>query len=95
MKTLQNLKEYSWAVTLVLLVFVLFRQCGVNKDVDRIEKSVKLINQKVDSIPSGNKVKQQMNEVMFDFLIYEDDFDKKKTSLSDIKQKIQTSNNAK
>ena len=92
MKTLQNLKEYSWAVTLVLVVLVLFRQCGVNRDVDRIEKSVKSIHQKVDSIPSGNKIKQQMNEVMFDFLIYEDDFDKKKTSLSDIKQKIQTSN---
>ena len=92
MKTLQNLKEYSWAVTLVLVVLVLFRQCGVNRDVDRIEKSVKSIHQKVDSIPSGNMIKQQMNEVMFDFLIYEDDFDKKKTSLSDIKQKIQTSN---
>ena len=92
MKTLQNLKEYSWAVTLVLVVLVLFRQCGVNRDVDRIEKSVKSIHQKVDSIPSGNKIKQQMNEVMFDFLIYEDDFDKKKTSLSDIKQKIQTPN---
>lgn len=92
MKTLQNLKEYSWAVTLVLVVLVLFRQCGVNRDVDRIEKSVKSIHQKVDSIPSGDKIKQQMNEVMFDFLIYEDDFDKKKTSLSDIKQKIQTSN---
>ena len=92
MKTLQNLKEYSWAVTLVLVVLVLFRQCGVNRDVDRIEKSVKSIHQKVDSIPSGDKIKQQMNEVMFDFLIYEDDFDKKKTSLSDIKQKIQTPN---
>ena len=92
MKTLQNLKEYSWAVTLVLMVLIMFRQCGVNRDVDRIEKSVKSIHQKVDSIPSGDKIKQQMNEVMFDFLIYEDDFDKKKTSLSDIKQKIQTSN---
>ena len=92
MKTLQNLKEYSWAVTLVLMVLIMFRQCGVNRDVDRLEKSVKSIHQKVDSIPSGDKIKQQMNEVMFDFLIYEDDFDKKKTSLSDIKQKIQTSN---
>lgn len=92
MKTLQNLKDYSWAIMLALLVLVLFRQCGVNGDVDRIEKNVKLIQQKVDSIPSGNKIKQQMNEVMFDFLIYEDDFDKKKTSLSDIKQKIQTPN---
>ncbi len=92
MKTLQNLKDYSWAIMLALMVLILFRQCGVNSDVDRIEKSVKAINQKVDSIPSGDKVKQQMNEVMFDFLIYEDDFDKKKTSLTDIKQKIQNQN---
>jgi hypothetical protein len=30
-----------------------------------------------------------MNQVMFEFLIYEDDFDKKKISLSDIKNKIE------
>jgi len=90
MKTIEKIKNYSWAITLVLVLFVLLRQCGVNRDVDRIEKSVKSINSKVDSlvIPTKEDVRKEMNETMFNFLIYEDDFDKGKASLSDIKSKI-------
>ena len=93
MKTIEKIKNYSWAITLVLVLFVLLRQCGVNRDVDRIEKSVKSINNKVDSlvIPTKEDVRKEMNETMFNFLIYEDDFDKGKASLSDIKSKINTS----
>jgi hypothetical protein len=92
MKTIEKIKNYSWAITLVLVLFVLLRQCGVNRDVDRIEKSVKSINNKVDSlvIPTKEDVRKEMNETMFNFLIYEDDFDKGKASLSDIKSKINT-----
>ena len=92
MKTIEKIKNYSWAITLVLVLFVLLRQCGVNRDVDRIEKSVKSINSKVDSlvIPTKEDVRKEMNETMFNFLIYEDDFDKGKASLSDIKSKINT-----
>lgn len=35
------------------------------------------------------EVRDNMQEVMLDFLIYEDDLDKGKISLSDIKQKIE------
>ena len=93
MKTIEKIKNYSWAITLVLVLFVLLRQCGVNRDVDRIEKSVKSINNKVDSlvIPTKEDVRKEMNETMFNFLIYEDDFDKGKASLSDIRSKINTS----
>jgi hypothetical protein len=92
MKTIEKIKNYSWAITLVLVLFILLRQCGVNRDVDRIEKSVKSINNKVDSlvIPTKEDVRKEMNETMFNFLIYEDDFDKGKASLSDIKSKINT-----
>jgi hypothetical protein len=92
MKTIEKIKNYSWAITLVLVLFVLLRQCGVNRDMDRMEKSVKSINNKVDSlvIPTKEDVRKEMNETMFNFLIYEDDFDKGKSSLSDIKSKINT-----
>jgi len=92
MKTIEKIKNYSWAITLVLVLFVLLRQCGVNRDIDRMEKSIKSINNKVNSleIPSKEDVRKEMNEIMFDFLIYEDDFDKGKASLSDIKSKINT-----
>jgi hypothetical protein len=92
MKTIEKIKNYSWAITLILVLFMLFRQCGVNRDIDRMEKSVKSINNKVDSlvIPTKEDIRKEMNETMFNFLIYEDDFDKGKASLSDIKSKINT-----
>jgi hypothetical protein len=92
MKTIEKIKNYSWAITLILVFFMLLRQCGVNRDIDRMEKSVKSINNKVDSlvIPTKEDIRNEMNETMFNFLIYEDDFDRGKASLSDIKSKINT-----
>jgi hypothetical protein len=92
MKAIEKIKNYSWAITLILVLFVLLRQCGVNRDIDRMEKSIKSINGKVDSlyVPSTEEIRKEMNETMFNFLIYEDDFDKGKASLSDIKSKINT-----
>ena len=92
MKTIEKIKNYSWAITLILVLFILFRQCGVNRDIDRMEKSIKSINNRVDSlvIPTKEDIRNEMNETMFNFLIYEDDFDKGKASLSDIKSKINT-----
>ena len=56
-------------ILLFLVLFVLLRQCGVNRDVDRIEKSVKSINNIVDysneaswSIdPSSNEIRLNEN----------------------------------
>ena len=92
MKTIEKIKNYSWAITLILVLFILLRQCGVNRDIDRMEKSIKSINNRVDSlvIPTKEDIRNEMNETMFNFLIYEDDFDKGKASLSDIKSKINT-----
>jgi hypothetical protein len=92
MKSIEKIKNYSWAITLILVLFILLRQCGVNRDIDRMEKSIKSINGKVDSlyVPSTEEIRKEMNETMFNFLIYEDDFDKGKASLSDIKSKINT-----
>jgi hypothetical protein len=92
MKTLEKIKNHSWIGVLILLFFVSLRQCGVNRDIDRMEKSIKSINNKVDSldVPNKEEIRKEMNETMFNFLIYEDDFDKGKASLSDIKSKINT-----
>jgi hypothetical protein len=90
MKNLEKIKNHSWIVIIFLLIIIFFKQCGVNRDIDRMEKSVKSINNKVDSleVPSKDDIRKEMNETMFNFLIYEDDFDKGKSSLSDIKSKI-------
>jgi hypothetical protein len=90
MKNLEKIKNHSWIVIIFLLIIIFFKQCGVNRDIDRMEKSVKSINNKVDSleVPSKDDIRKEMNETMFNFLIYEDDFDKGKSSLSDIESKI-------
>lgn len=92
---LEKIKSNSWAITMVLLLLVLLRQCGVNRDIDRIEKNVKNMNLVIDSInkktPSKKEIREEMNQTMFNFLIYEDDFDKGRTSLSEIKSKINES----
>ena len=96
MRTLEKIKEYSWAVTLFLLLVVFLKQCGVNREVDRIDKEIKKITQSTDSIQGSLITKDQMDNAlkqnMFNFLIYEDDFDKGKTSLSDIKSRIENTN---
>jgi hypothetical protein len=88
MKALEKLKNHSWLVSLILFSLVFFKQCTVSRDQDKIQKDIKAITGKVDSLPTSDEIKKTMNETMFDFLIYENDFDSKKTSLSEIKSKL-------
>ena len=76
MKAIEKIKNYSWIITLILILFILIRQCGVNRDIDRMEKSIKSINGKVDSlvVPNKEEIRKEMNETMFNFLIYEFSF---------------------
>ena len=82
-------------ILLLLMIIVFFRQCGIRRDIDRIEKNVKSVAEKTDSVQNTmvtrDQVKYEMNQSMFNFLIYEDDFDKGRASLSDIKNKINSS----
>jgi hypothetical protein len=95
MKIVEKIKANYWAILLLLMLVILLRQCGIRRDIDRIEKNVKTVTGKTDSIQNTmvtrEQVKYEMNESMFNFLIYEDDFDKGRASLSYIKNKINTS----
>lgn len=88
MKNLDKLKANAGLISLFLVLVVFLKQCGVSRDQDKIQKDIKTIVSKIDSIPNSIEVQKKMNETMFNFLIYEDDFDKKKTSLSEIRSKI-------
>ena len=92
---IEKIKTNSWIITLVLLLTILLRQCGVNRDIDRIQKNIKSTDIAVDLLKSSvitkGEIKEEMDRTMFNFLIYEDDFDKGKTSLSEIKSKIDES----
>jgi len=95
MKILEKIKTNYWAIVLLLVIIIFFRQCGIRRDIDKIEKNVKIITVKIDSVQNTmvtrDQVKYEMDQTMFNFLIYEDDFDKGRSSLSDIKNKINRS----
>lgn len=86
---LQKIKDNFTIIVLVLLVIVFFRQCGVNSEINKIKKENVKISSLLDSSVTKKEMKQEMRQVMFEFLIFEDDFDKGKASLSDIQNKIQ------
>lgn len=88
MKTFDKLKENSWLISLVLVSLVFLKQCSISSDQDKIQKDIRKITGKIDSLPSQNQIQETMNQTMFNFLIFEDDFDHKKVSLSEIKSKI-------
>jgi hypothetical protein len=85
---LQKIKDNFTIIVLVLLVIVFFRQCGVNSEINKIKKENAKISVLLDSSVTKKEMKHEMRQVMFEFLIYEDDFDKGKASLSDIQNKI-------
>jgi len=58
MKTLEKIKEHSWAITLVLVLMILLRQCGVNRDIDRIEKQSKMQSSYMDSVCTKKEIQK-------------------------------------
>lgn len=90
---LQKIKDNFQFIVLGFLVIIFLRQCGVNSDIDRIKKENKTIGAQIDSVNTLSKpeIRKEMRQVMFEFLIYEDDFDKKKISLSEIKNRLEDS----
>ncbi len=89
---LQKIKDNFTVIVLCLLVIVFFRQCGVNSEISKIIKENARISANIDSMVTKEEMKKEMRQVMFEFLIYEDDFDKGKVSLSDLKNKIEDKN---
>jgi hypothetical protein len=87
---LQKIKDNFIIITLGLLAIILFRQCGVNSEINKIKKENAKISALLDSSVTKKEMKHEMRQVMFEFLIFEDDFDKGKASLSDIKNKIES-----
>jgi hypothetical protein len=93
-------KKNIWKIS-TFVFFILFLSKGcINNRISNLEKKYKktsiLLEQKVDSLQvlsrktaTALEIRNQMEVVMFNYLIYEDDLDKGKISLSDIKNKIE------
>jgi len=89
---LQKIKDNFSIIVLVLLVIVFLRQCGVNSEISKIKKENARISANLDSSVTKKEMKHEMRQVMYEFLIFEDDFDNGKASLSDIRNKIESQN---
>jgi len=56
MKTIEKIKSYSWAIILFLTLIILLRQCGVNRDVDKLQKNAKIQSSYMDSLCTKNEL---------------------------------------
>ena len=75
-------------IVLVVAILSLFKSCGDSRELNKLKKELEATNAKIDEFATKEEVEIISNKVMFDFLLYEDDLDKKKASLSDIKNKV-------
>jgi hypothetical protein len=101
MKTIQSfLQKHVWKVTTIVFLLLFLSKGCVNTKVSKLEKeyleNTSKLEKKLDSLTlelskmaTNKQIKDQMEIVMFNYLIYEDDLDKGKSSLSDIKNKIE------
>lgn len=81
-------------IALVFFVLITLQQCSTSRKAEKAYKEAKLANASVDSLVkagsvTADQVKHISQQTMFEFLIYEEDVDKGRTSLSDIKNKIE------
>ncbi|CAB4159233.1 hypothetical protein UFOVP699_75 [uncultured Caudovirales phage] len=96
-KFIDFLKVNGWKVsTSVLFLLYVLKGCTFNKvgsikeDTKALEKRLTSLEKRVDENATSKEVRDEMEITMFNYLIYEDDLDKGKSSLSDIKNKIES-----
>lgn len=82
------LQENFTTIVLVLTILTFFKSCGDSREINKLKKELEVTNLKMKELATKEQVEIISNKTMFDFLLYEDDLDKKKTSLSDIKNKV-------
>lgn len=90
---LEQINRFALPVILLLTIIMFFRTCSTNNAVNKIEKRVNSIDSATSSTASKQEVDSIVKSRLYDFLIFEEDLDRGKTSLTDIKVKI--SNNEK
>ena len=100
MKFIELIKQWAWQVLAILFLLLWVGNGCTSKKISKtnkllIENNDGLVS-RVDSLANElantatkKEVKDMMEKTMLDFLIYEDDLDKGKISLSQVKDKIE------
>lgn len=81
----QFIKNNFETIVLVLALLSLLKSCGDSRELQKLRKEVEVVK---SQSATKEEIELLQNKVMFEFLLYEDDIDNKKASLSDIKNKI-------
>tara|TARA_R110000772_G_scaffold27733_1_gene70423 strand:+ start:54 stop:377 length:324 start_codon:yes stop_codon:yes gene_type:complete len=104
MKIKDIIKNYAFQILTVIFILLYLGKGCTSKKISKVDKKLESINtgmiHSIDSLTNeiimlkANCINEKqahnvMEKVMLDFLIYEDDLDKGKTSLSQIKNKIE------
>lgn len=92
---MQFIEKYFKLIVLGFLCILFVQQCSVSRKAEKAYKQAKASADITDSLVKAGpvtaaEVKHISQQTMFEFLIYEEDVDKGRTSLSDIKNKIET-----
>lgn len=105
MKIIEIVKTHAWKIlTVIFFVGFIGKGCTnskIAKTNNLLESQNEVMIKKVDSLSivitnlknkvvGSKETRDIMEKVMLDYLIYEDDLDKGKTSLSQIKDKIES-----
>jgi hypothetical protein len=72
-------------IVLVIAVLGFFKSCGDSRELSKLRTEVQTLK---ETQATQEEIELTQNKVMFEFLIYEDDIDNKRASLSDIKNKV-------
>ena len=94
-----------WGLTIMLpiVLFSWVGGCNSSKKVDKLQEEITVIkdssatkqdlkielNKELKKYATKKDVKDEMERTMLDFLIYEDELDKKRITISQIKDKIE------
>lgn len=100
-KVADFLKQNLWKVTTVVFLIAFLSKGCTNNQLNKINRSqedrltalelkIDSLGKRVDLNATSKQVRDEMEITMFNFLIYEDDLDKGKVSLSGIKDKIES-----
>ena len=79
------IKKNFTVIVLVIAVLTFFKSCGDSRELSKLRTEVQTLR---ETQATQEEIELIQNKVMFEFLLYEDDIDNKKASLSDIKNKI-------
>lgn len=90
------MNKHGQKLTLLIVLVIFIRSCTLSSNVsilksdnENLVKQINALSLKTDSLPDKSIINNIVEDNLYQFLIFEDDLDKGKTSLSEIKLRIE------